>query len=876
MSKQLIRWSYFYSLACLLATALSLLLHHRGPLILAGAASFTALMIAYGVRVRFDHLLRAANLLTLGRLLLTLALFVAPLMPEPGPFVIITSLVILIADGFDGWLARRRNESSEFGEYFDKETDAFFLLTLCLLAYWQEKVGLWILIPGIMRYAFVIVLTHLNPENQKEYRSNWARVIYVCMISALLSVFVLPASIYGPAVTLATTALLLSFAHYFRWILKSAFGAVSHNTVSHNTVSLNTGKLNIDEHNPKKRTAGSVWILAIGSFCFLNTLLLLPSFIANIETSTFFPVPQPDSPSLKWDRGWYDYVLYFFVRRPNLDIFRICVDLVALITVIQLFRKTPVIRLVAVPAFMVLLVYETYDAIAYSFFHRPGILFEDAQYAVNLYYLLKDALSTGQAPVLIAIVSGVVVLTWMLPWCFKRMAMALDTLKWRGTGLLFSGVFWPVVLLIWVLFGPASQRPVLRTVVGKIVHNAASSITLKRHLTSQRDQPVDEVYFTFAERTFETRPNLYIILVESYGSVIYEYPALKNRHDSLMASIEGAFRSDGWQTISQQTRAPVSGGLSWLSMATVLSGMVVDNKTRYTRFRKHIDAYPHLVDLLGKNGYTTITLQPPNRARPGLPIENPYRFDNTVYFKTLNYSGPAYGVWIIPDQYSLNFTHEEIIGRAQEPIFLFFETASTHAPWSTPPPRLDDWRAFNSSSFQTTNVHRDEAAKFATTLFAQLNTFYRHRFNPQVSNTAHSYYDTIAYDWGVLSEYILTRAAPNSLFIITGDHQPPLLKSNDFLTPIHIISQDSTLTHRFTRYGFQPGLTPPGTRPGRTAPASTPALDHAGLYSMLVEVLTLPAASRASLPGPAYRPTGIAPSILSDAPGRPQPHPDPY
>lgn len=68
----------------------------------------------------------------------------------------ISAAVALALDGLDGWLARRSGMASAFGERFDIETDALFLLSLTLLVYLTGNVGLWVLASGLMYYAFLL------------------------------------------------------------------------------------------------------------------------------------------------------------------------------------------------------------------------------------------------------------------------------------------------------------------------------------------------------------------------------------------------------------------------------------------------------------------------------------------------------------------------------------------------------------------------------------------------------------------------------------------------------------------------------------------------------------------------------------------------
>ena len=828
MSSKLVSWSFFYSVACLAGTGLSLWVHSRGPLVFAGIISFGTLFYLYGAGDFTNRLLRGANLLTMGRLILTLSLFSVPFLPNAGLLILIISLVILIADGFDGWLARRRNEATEFGEYFDKETDAFFLLTLCVLAYWQGKLGAWILIPGLLRYIFVIVMAAASPDESKEYRSRWARIIFVVMIGSLLSVFVVPVWLYAPAVTIASTALVLSFAHYFKWIW-------------------------LQRRTHRKSTFTTTGLLAIGGFLFVNALLFLPSFITHLGTSSFLPIPGLKDPSttMYWTRGWYDYALHYLVRRPNQDIFRISVDLVALITIMYTVRHSLFTKRFIVPAILALFLYEMYDALVYSFFHRPGILVEDAQYWLNLYYILRDALSPAQAPLFISAITGFVLLLWILPGILKAIDKALNSIQPQMVLPLVGIGFWCIALFFWYWFGSANPDPTLRSTVGKISTNIIDSVELQRTISANKARPIDPVYSTFSSTKLTAKPDIYLFLIESYGSVVYENPDLADLHTERITDLEAALHKQGWLTASTQSKAPVSGGLSWLSMSSTLSGMMIDNKSQYTSFLQHVDTYPHLVHYLNQQGYSTITLQPPNRARPGLPLENPYQFNHTVYFKELGYTGDPYGVWIVPDQYSLEFTHETYISQEKNPTFLFFETASTHAPWVTPPPLVKNWQSLNQKRARTT-IQPTEARPVS--FIQKIRTSYKNRFYKEQPTTIESYYATISYDFDVVAQFILNRADPNSLFVILGDHQPPLLKSSSFDTPLHVVTRDTTLFDQLEAFDFTPGLSP--IDGGETD------LTHAGIYSMLMDLLNPPDHTSSPLPSSRFRPQGIAPSII--------------
>jgi len=61
----------------------------------------------------------------------------------------------LLLDGLDGALARRSGRVTAFGARFDMELDALLIMVLAILVWQTEKTGAWVLLIGLMRYAFV-------------------------------------------------------------------------------------------------------------------------------------------------------------------------------------------------------------------------------------------------------------------------------------------------------------------------------------------------------------------------------------------------------------------------------------------------------------------------------------------------------------------------------------------------------------------------------------------------------------------------------------------------------------------------------------------------------------------------------------------------
>lgn len=160
-----------------------------------------------------------ANLITLFRLGLTIVIVYAiGFVGLIGAGLL--ALLFLVLDGFDGMVARRRGEAGPFGETFDKETDAFFVLILCFFLFQLDRLPGWILAVGLLRYLFVLWMWWIDASADSERRSRFARISYVIAVSSLLVAFLPVPALFGPLAILATGLLLVSFARSAWWILR--------------------------------------------------------------------------------------------------------------------------------------------------------------------------------------------------------------------------------------------------------------------------------------------------------------------------------------------------------------------------------------------------------------------------------------------------------------------------------------------------------------------------------------------------------------------------------------------------------------------------------------------------------------------------------
>lgn len=211
------RWSFVNAIGVLGAAAGAVWGASPWPLLVGGGGLLFALVVVARGRWTPQGEFGAANAVTALRAGLLILLPSAATVELS--LVPVLGLLVLVTDGLDGWLARRGNLRSEFGAFFDKETDALFLLVLCALAAFRGRLPIWILGTGLLRYGFVLILFLVPSPDTTEERATWARYTYGGMVTALLASFLPSPALYRPLVALATGALVLSFAQSLRRIV---------------------------------------------------------------------------------------------------------------------------------------------------------------------------------------------------------------------------------------------------------------------------------------------------------------------------------------------------------------------------------------------------------------------------------------------------------------------------------------------------------------------------------------------------------------------------------------------------------------------------------------------------------------------------------
>ena len=137
--------------------------------------------------------------------------------------IAIAATLTLCLDGLDGYLARKTGLSSDFGARFDMETDALLALIITLFVWQSGKAGAWVLLLGLMRYAFLAASIWVPALQNALFPSMRRKVVCVIQVGALC-LMLCPLLNGWQVVTVALCALaclIYSFAVDIIWLIRN-------------------------------------------------------------------------------------------------------------------------------------------------------------------------------------------------------------------------------------------------------------------------------------------------------------------------------------------------------------------------------------------------------------------------------------------------------------------------------------------------------------------------------------------------------------------------------------------------------------------------------------------------------------------------------
>lgn len=523
-------------------------------------------------------------------------------------------------------------------------------------------------------------------------------------------------------------------------------------------------------------------------FMLINSYYFIPRYLLEIFHSQFFPFQS-------FATGTIGHRLRHLLIRNNFDLFRISVDFLVLTLIYPLFLRD-YIHAIYYTIFLCFyfglsLIYQVYYQAFHKIYQVEPVFFHD-------FLMLKTAGQIfvnefGRKNLLMILIaasiglSGGIVIYYLIDvsrivsfgvWSYLVMILL-------GVGALYSIIHYPYAKYPQLTFQCQLQSFIRNILISRNSRKSLEGLTLKYMKQFNVDPEVQ----------LKVKPNIYFIVVESYGRVAHQESVLRERLMKYIPELEQSLTSEGWSLSSCYTSSPVTGGASWISYTSMMYGLNVRNQGVYLAMlkNKQMPQYDSLFHWLRRQGYITFRISSlGGYEKMEIPYDSYsrlYGIDLWMKYKDLAYTGEHYGFGPSPpDQYALWKGDEmtsEIAGSI--PKAVFFITQNSHTPYDSPNAVAEDWRTLNTDS----GVAKKSSAFWSRPKFEK-------------------YGEAIEYQLRYLVDFIVKKGTSNDVFILIGDHQPPSLSivMPDFDTPLHVISKNLAFVESWHEYGLTPGFIP--------------------------------------------------------------------
>ena len=449
---------------------------------------------------------------------------------------------------------------------------------------------------------------------------------------------------------------------------------------------------------------------------------------------------------------------------------------------------------VAAGAWIILTIGHYADVTTPALYGRDINLYWDLRYMPDVARMVGAAAPVWlMAAIVIGVAAVLLLLYFIFRWALLRVVAALDVRRVRMT---LSGVGVAAIVLFAaqhtseaVPAVPPFATPVTETYARqvKLVAGAMSASTTL---------PPSPSFEADLSRT--QGADVFLVFVEAYGAVAYERPDIAPFLTTPRFDLDTAIHETGRRVVSAFVDSPTFGGSSWLAHISLMSGIEVrDPETNARLMTEHRDT---IVTTFSRAGYRTLALMPGLRQR--WPEGSFYRFDETYGAARLDYGGPEFGWFAIPDQFTLARIDTLEVDRASRPnLFVFYPTISTHFPFSPTPPYQPDWgRMFDAHPYDGPSIVRAYAKQ------------------PDWTHFAPGYVDAVAYTYATLAGYLRKQRGRDIVLVVIGDHQPAAAVSGEgasWSVPVHVVSSRDAILDRLLARGFHTGLVPARPALGR-------------------------------------------------------------
>jgi hypothetical protein len=439
------------------------------------------------------------------------------------------------------------------------------------------------------------------------------------------------------------------------------------------------------------------------------------------------------------------------------------------------------------------------EVTAPALYGRPVNLFWDGQHLPKVAAMLAEVGRWWVAPLLVVgILALLAALVGVIAWCLSTVARSLRVAAGRRALGAIAGAVVGLYVLSAALQWPTRYRysmPVLATYLQQARFVLAASSA-----DSSRDLPLVPLVAPDVARL--EGDDVLLIFLESYGAVTYDNPAIARVVAPARDELAHAAAATGRQVVSAYASSPTFGGGSWLAHASFMSGVEVRDTGDYMLLLTQQRAtWPKLFKAAG---YRSVAVMP--GLKSAWPEGGFYGFESIYDERSLDYGGPDFGWWRIPDQFSLA-SIAKIAGddASHQPQLTFLSTINTHIPFLPVPPYQADWeRLLTADPYAAAEVQ------------ASLER------TPDWEALGGPYAESFTYTFTYLAGYLRERPAVDETLVLIGDHQPASSVAGPgarWEVPVHIVTHRAAVADALLAAGFIEGVAlAPQQRPLATLP----------------------------------------------------------
>ncbi len=420
---------------------------------------------------------------------------------------------------------------------------------------------------------------------------------------------------------------------------------------------------------------------------------------------------------------------------------------------------------------------------------RPINLFWDVRYAQDVAAMFVQAAPAWGVVLTVLAVAGLLLgLYGGLRWSLGRVAAAAGDL---GGGRRVIQRLALALVALFVVQRAAGHAPPVLGFAEPVAQTYLEQVVLVRDALGAASRALPPTPPLDSDLSLVAGADVFLMFVESYGAVTWQRQDFIDRLRMPRAQLTRDIEETGRATVSAYVESPTYGGSSWFAHISLLSGLEIrDPNANALLMTQRRDT---LVTAFARRGFRTVALM------PGLwqawPEGAFYGFQDVYGGERLAYTGPEFGWWALPDQFTLaKFDALELARPSRRPLFVFFPTVSTHTPFTPTPPFQADWaRLLTDRPFDDSLIEQ---------LFDN---------QPDWTNLSPSYGDAVAYAHEVIGGYLRKHSGRDVVLIVLGDHQPPALVSGEgqpWDVPVHVITSRRDILERLKVLGFGDGLAP--------------------------------------------------------------------